>query len=85
MSEKNSKPKNRQGCLVKIVILFVAMLIGSAIQVAVSEPGAPTNPISLIITLGTVIGLFLWKPGNKNEDDTGIKPLDKNDSSEDEK
>jgi hypothetical protein len=82
-------PKQRKGCLLKIV-LSLAILFGvSFIHALTAEPraygGSPAmNPILSMIACGAIIALWFWKPGNASEGkDTAIKPLDKDDDDSD--
>lgn len=75
--ELPSKPKSK-GCLIKIILGFGILLLGSAINVGLTGSGERTNPLITIVMGCAILALWAWKPGQPaTSTEIDVKPLDK--------
>ena len=86
MNEEKKSPKERKGCLLKIMLAIMIVFGVSLISALTSQPtqygrSAPLSPLLSMIACGAIIALWFWKPSARSDiDDQRIKPLDKDES-----
>lgn len=86
MQDDPTQPKERKGCLIKIILGVAVWILVALIHALTAESRpyggtAPMNPILSMLGCGAIVALWLWKPKSNNfSNETGIKPLDKGDA-----